>query len=169
MTDVPDGMRFVGVAPKCKLVPVRISTNFEEKSLLAALDYAAKNGEVLLLPRFLPRSDKLDEALNRIAASMPVVCAAGNESLAAMTYPAYLDSVIAVGACNDRGYRSTYSNIGGRKVDGGKPSRGPDVVAPSNDVPVENRTIVRLDRDEARLHAEELRLRERSSTCARRS
>ncbi len=32
----------VGVAPECRIVPVRISTNVEFKSLIAALKYAGR-------------------------------------------------------------------------------------------------------------------------------
>ena len=44
-----------------------------------------------------------------------------------------------MGACNDKGYRSTYSQYGA----------GLDVAAPSNDLAVQDATVVRLDLDEA--------------------
>ena len=53
-----------------------------------------------------------------------VVCAAtGNEYLRRIGFPSSNEFVVAVGACNDRGVRSAYSNYG----------KGLDLVAPSDD------------------------------------
>ena len=119
---------------------------FRDKSLIAALKYAARKADVILLPRVLPVDDNLDLAIKEVASRVPVVCASGNDGIAELAYPARLQETIAVGACNNRGYRSTYSQYG--KVP--DPDGGVDVVAPSNDIPVEDRELVRLDLEEAK-------------------
>jgi subtilisin family serine protease len=139
------GSRVVGVARKARIVPIRISTNFEVERLIAALEYARGVGQVILLPRFLPQAARLTEKIEAIAKDVTVVCAAGNDGTASLVYPAYLENVIAVGACNERGYRSTYSQYGDRL----------DIVAPSNDLPVEDRDLIRLDTDEVNLRVRE--------------
>jgi subtilisin family serine protease len=132
-------IRVVGVAPEAVLVPIRISTNFETRSLIKALDYARGVGDVILVPRYLPESPELSEKISEIAREVPVVCASGNDGTNFLVHPASLEGTIAVGACNEKGYRSTYSQYG----------EGLDVVAPSNDLPVEDAAVVRLDLDEA--------------------
>ncbi len=62
---------------------------------------------------------------SRSPARVPVVCASGNNGTGSVIYPACLEETIAVGACNEKGWRATYSQYG----------RGLDLVAPSNDVP----------------------------------
>src|SRR3954469_15586289 len=64
-----------------------------------------------------------------------------------LVHPASMRETIAVGACNDRGYRSTYSQYG----------ESLDIVAPSNDVMVDDRSRVRLDTDEVDLRQREAR------------
>jgi len=44
----------VGTAPRCQVVPIRINTNLDFKSLIAALAYAETAGHVILMPRWLP-------------------------------------------------------------------------------------------------------------------
>ena len=146
--DLP-GFRVVGVAPAAALVPIRISTNFEARSLINALEYARDVGDVILIPRYLPESADLSAMISAIAREVPIVCASGNDGTDFLIHPASLDGTIAVGACNEKGYRATYSQYGA----------GLDVVAPSNDLAVEDADVVRLDLDEAnlRIRAEEER------------
>jgi subtilisin family serine protease len=132
-------VRIVGVAPNATLVPIRISTNFETRSLINALEYARGVGDVILVPRYLPESPELSRKIAEIAREVPVVCASGNDGTDFLVHPATIEGTIAVGACNEKGYRSTYSQYG----------EGLDVVAPSNDLAVEDATVVRLDVDEA--------------------
>ncbi|MGI9494373.1 MAG: S8 family serine peptidase, partial [Geminicoccaceae bacterium] len=123
-----------GVAPKCKIVPIRISNNFETDALVNAINYAADHGDLVLLPRYLPDRPEVRKALREAATTIPVVCAAGNSGRSSLAFPASLDETIAVGACNQHGYRSTYSQYG----------EGLHVVAPSNDIDVEVAGFVRL-------------------------
>jgi subtilisin family serine protease len=175
--------RVVGVAPKASLVPVRIGTNFKIELLIAALKYARENGDIILMPRFMPETDDtalqagdqsardaiqvrhdgtqeappprvadLIAAIRETATMVPVICASGNDGSNRLVNPARLVETIAVGACNDRGYRSTYSQFGD----------GLDVVAPSNDLAVEDLDTIRLDPDEADIrHREALELKAR--------
>jgi subtilisin family serine protease len=136
---VLEGVRMVGVAPEATLVPIRISTNFETRSLINALEYACGVGDVILVPRYLPESPELSQKVREIAREVPVVCASGNDGTDFLVHPATIEGTIAVGACNEKGYRSTYSQFG----------EGLDVVAPSNDLAVEDAAVVRLDLDEA--------------------
>jgi subtilisin family serine protease len=147
---------------------VRIGTNFKIETLIAALKYARENGDVILMPRFMPDTDdtglladdqavreaarndvaqetspvrvaELIAAIRETAAMVPIICASGNDGSNRLVNPARLPGTIAVGACNDRGYRSSYSQFG----------EGLDVVAPSNDLAVEDRETTRIDPDEA--------------------
>src|SRR4051812_36749828 len=111
--------RVIGVAPKAHPVPLRISSNFDIGSLIAAIEYAGEDevGDVILMPRYLPEPDDepqpkgkpgagdLRDAIRNLAKKKPVVCASGNNGKKELIYPASLPEVIAIGACNDRGYR----------------------------------------------------------------
>jgi subtilisin family serine protease len=152
-TTLPKDKQFIGVAPNAKVVPIRISTNFNQKSIIEALRYASKKSQVILLPRGLPDEAEITELLKEIARILPIVCAAGNNGTQGLSYPASVEGVIAVGACNNKGYRSTYSQYGPRL----------DVVAPSNDIPEEGPGFTRLDAEEV-----VLRLREQEGGLFRR-
>lgn len=130
----------VGVAPGCKIIPVRISTNYETESLVNAIKYAEKVGHVILLPRIMPEREDVKNAIETVAKSVPVVCASGNNGTKGLNFPATVEGVIAVGACNEKGYRSTYSQYGDDLT----------VVAPSNDASLESREIVRLDKEKVK-------------------
>jgi subtilisin family serine protease len=145
-----EGVRVVGVAPEADLMPIRISTNLETKSLINALEHARRVGDIILIPRYLPKSQELSDKISAIAQELPIVCASGNDGTGWLVFPACLPETIAVGACNEKGYRSTYSQYGADL----------DVVAPSNDLAVEDASVVRLDLDEVniRVRAEEERL-----------
>jgi subtilisin family serine protease len=91
-------------------------------------------------------------AIRETAAMVPVICASGNDGSNRLVNPARLPETIAVGACNDKGYRSSYSQYGD----------GLDVVAPSNDLAIEDRETTRIDPDEADLRdRQELELQSR--------
>jgi subtilisin family serine protease len=156
--------RVVGVAPKASLLPVRISTNFRIDCLINALRYAREYSDVILMARYLPDPDdvrteageasvaQLENEIRETATRVPVVCASGNDGISRLVYPASLKETISVGACNDRGYRSTYSQFGD----------GLDCVAPSNDLTIFNSDLIRIDTDEA-----DIREREREELKAR--
>ena len=93
----------VGVAPDCHIVPIRIDTNFDTAALINALRYAAEMADVILIPRYMPYSKELDSVIKDVAGRKPVVCAAGNDGVSTVMYPASLPETIGVGACNERG------------------------------------------------------------------
>jgi hypothetical protein len=159
----PENSQIAGIAPGCTIVPVRISNNFDPNALVHAVNYARQKGDVILLPRAMPEwiepagaggqpavlteqesqwkseLDRLRQALTDAAKEVPVVCPSGNNGTKQIGYPASIPGMIVVGACNELGYHSTYSQYG----------EGLDIVAPSNDVATEDRSIVRLTRAEA--------------------
>ena len=75
----------------------------------------------------------LQMAIKDVATHVPIVCASGNNGTQSLIYPACLPETIAVGACNEKGYRSTYSQYGA----------GLDITAPSSDVADLSRTVAR--------------------------
>jgi subtilisin family serine protease len=85
-----------------------------------------------------------EAVLSVVAEKIPVVCAAGNDGLDALTWPAAeatdANGIIAVGAVTYLARRSSYSNYA-------KPNSSERVtlVAPSDDAEVYTRTQVRLD------------------------
>ncbi|MEI7579752.1 MAG: S8 family serine peptidase, partial [bacterium] len=90
--------------------------NFGTLSVYYALDHAIKNGANVINMSFGSNSafdsltkSKLDEAA---AAGIVIVAAAGNNGANTVQYPAAYDNVIAVGAINSDGTRSSYSNYG---------------------------------------------------------
>ena len=128
----------IGVAPYSKIVPIRANAAFDPETLIHAIEFAASEADVILLTRTLPYTKELEETVVRVASQVPVICAAGNNGTRGLVFPASLPQTIGVGACNNKGYRSTYSQYGD----------GLDVVAPSNDVPMFTRDIERQEDDE---------------------
>lgn len=148
------GCDVVGIVPEAMIVPIKLTTNFEVAAIVAALRHGDRHADVILLPRSLPSDAAIEATLREIGRRKPIVCAAGNDGRRGLIFPASLPEVIAVGACNERGYRSSYSQCG----------EGLDVVAPSSDVSVLDRDGLRLSReDAARLADEEARLEEAMS------
>jgi subtilisin family serine protease len=84
-----------------------------------------------------------------VAARVPVICAAGNEGYAHLSYPASEarggNGVVAVGAISFQGRRSGYSNY----ADGSGPETL-TIAAPSDDAEVYTRRQIRLDRESPR-------------------
>ncbi|MBL8897408.1 MAG: S8 family serine peptidase [Planctomycetes bacterium] len=124
-----------GVAPDAKLLPIRLASNLGSQEEADAFAWAVDHGADVIScswgpadgdwwdpqqPRaraFLPASTKLaiDYAVTkgRGGKGCVVLFAAGNgnESVDLDGYASY-ERVIAVGACNDRGRRSVYSDFG---------------------------------------------------------
>ncbi len=115
-----------GVAPRTKLLPIRcdagMGTASEAQCFTWAVDHGADviscswgpdEGEEMPLPDIT--REAIDDALNRgrNGRGTPIVWAAGNggENIELDGYASY-DGVIAVGACDYRGKRCTYSDFG---------------------------------------------------------
>lgn len=93
------------------------------------------------------QADKLifELVLKKISAKIPVVVAAGNDGGDVLQYPASLvangcPDLIVVGACNARGFRSSYS-MGGHRTS----ATGVTVYAPSDDAEELSKTYMRYN------------------------
>jgi serine protease len=129
----PEGEQFgaVGVAPRAKILPVRVFAvggSLTSTALIDAVGYAAERGVDVInmsLGGLLPSQPLVDQIFAVLDANpkLAIVASAGNESLDGVGFPAAIPGVISVGATNLEGQRSPYSSFGGRL----------DVVAPGGD------------------------------------
>ena len=96
-----------------------------------AIRYAAQHADVLSCSWEVARHPDIESALDyavtrgRHGKGSVVCVASGNAKRSRISFPASDEAVIAVGACNDRGRRSRYSNYG----------PGLTLLAPSSDDP----------------------------------
>ena len=125
------GPRAYGLAPNCRLLPVKVfhADDLASESQVAdAIRYAAAFADVISCSWGGAKSPDIEFALQdarrigRKGRGSVVVCATGNEAHARVDYPASDPNAIAVGASTDADELADYSN------------RGPHVcvVAPSN-------------------------------------
>lgn len=168
-----------GVAPGARILPIAVSSQPTAEQLIMAFLHALSFEEegrrvsVIHFPREAPdpwraprfrkgledtRYGKADAELawsvfhgvfHLVAARIPVVCAAGNEGYAHLSYPASEaradNGVVSVGAISFAARRSGYSNYAD--------AAGPEtltIAAPSDDAEVYTRWQVRLDRESPR-------------------
>lgn len=162
---LPAPVPYFGVDPDAQLIPITTSFGDSPRKLIIAVLYALKSkADVIFIPRGFS-SSVMDAALavseapgnatgdaeywkllqkTLISAShaVPIVCAAGNDGQSQLVAPAALaawdagrNGIIAVGAMNFNGMRSSYSNYG----------PGLTVVAPSDDGEVFTEDQIRLD------------------------
>lgn len=121
-----------GIAWNCRLMAVKILAGSDlapNDRIADAIRYASKHADVLSCSWGVARHPDIESAI-AFAVSRgrrgrgSVVCAAtGNDRESKIGFPSSNELVIAVGACNDDGVRSDYSNFG----------KGIDLVAPSDD------------------------------------
>jgi subtilisin family serine protease len=125
------GPRAYGIAPNCRLLPVKVfhADDLASESQVAdAIRYAAAFADVISCSWGGAKSPDIEFALQdarrmgRKGRGTVVVCATGNEAHTRIDYPASDPNAIAVGASTDADELADYSN------------RGPQVcvVAPSN-------------------------------------
>jgi hypothetical protein len=125
------GPRSYGMAPNCRLLPVKVfhADDLARESQVAdAIRYAGAFADVISCSWGCAKSPDIEFALQdvrrmgRKGRGTVVVCATGNDALARVDYPASDPNTIAVGASTDADELADYSN------------RGPQVcvVAPSN-------------------------------------
>lgn len=125
------GPRAYGLAPNCRLLPVKVfhADDLASESQVAdAIRYAAAFADVISCSWGGAKSPDIEFALQdarrlgRKGCGAVVVCAAGNEARTRIDYPASDPNAIAVGASTDADALADYSN------------RGPQVcvVAPSS-------------------------------------
>lgn len=115
---VNDGTGIGGIAPNCKLMPVKV-LNGEGKGdtgdIVAGLIWAVNNGaKVINMSLGGTGGSRALMAAVQYAQSRDVVLVAamGNESANSQEYPAGYPGVIAVGATDERDQQSDFSNFG---------------------------------------------------------
>lgn len=127
-----NGRGVAGIAWNCQLMAVKILAGpglAPNDRIGDAIRYAAQNADVLSCSWAVARHPDIESALDfavtrgRGGKGSVVCAAAGNDNASRIGFPSSDDVVIAVGACNDRGRRSRYSNYG----------TGLTLVAPSGD------------------------------------
>lgn len=127
-----NGKGVAGMAWNCRLMAVKILAGpglAPNDRIADAIRYASQHADVLSCSWGTARHPDIESAIQYAVTRGrgrrgSVVCAAtGNDYAARIGFPSSHEFVVAVGACNDRGVRSAYSNYG----------EGLDVVAPSND------------------------------------
>jgi len=158
-----------GVAPGAKVLPIIVSAEPTAEQLIFAFLYAWEKGaSVIHFPREAPDPSRApwskkgyggtryesDKAawdlffllLHDISERIPVVCAAGNDGVDRLIYPAVeadgANGIVAVGAVCYTARRASYSNYaaagGAQRV---------TIAAPSDDAEVYTRHQMRLDRE----------------------
>jgi subtilisin family serine protease len=121
-----------GIAWRCKLLSVKIlagPTLAPYDRIGDSIRYAARHADVLSCSWGVARHPDVESAIadairrGRRGLGAPVFVATGNEFARRIAFPSSDERAFAVGASNDRGVRSRYSNYG----------RGIAFVAPSDD------------------------------------
>jgi len=111
----------VGVAPRCRILPVKVFHADDlapDESVADAIRYAAQRADVLSCSWSGGLGPDVRQALEdagtagRNGRGTPIFCAAGNGLGAPVSFPARDPNCIAVGASTDLGTRANYSNRG---------------------------------------------------------
>jgi hypothetical protein len=133
-----------GLAPDCKILPIRLDGGMTSISLARAIRFAVTNPAhpakviSISLADAAYSTDDVAEAIEFAYDRGAVVCCAtGNDNASHVDYPAAYASegwVIACGACNDRDERCT-SFTNWNSTNGSNYGTGISVVAPGNDIP----------------------------------
>ena len=113
--------RAFGVAPQCKILPVKIFHGSELASdafIANAFSYAAGIADILSCSWHGPSSPAVEHAITSAAATgrggkgCAIFCSVGDESSGTVCFPASLPIAIGVGASTDKGLPALYSNSG---------------------------------------------------------
>jgi len=133
-----------GIAWNCRLMAVKIvaGADFAPNDRIAdAIRYAAQHADVLSCSWGVAPHPDIESAIDyasrrgRRGRGAVICVATGNEHASSIGFPSTHEKAIAVGACNDRGRRSSYSNFG----------TGIDIVAPSDDDDARRQGITTTD------------------------
>ncbi|MGH9839912.1 MAG: S8 family serine peptidase [Blastocatellia bacterium] len=121
-----------GIAYNCRILAVKIFGADDlapDDRVADSIRYSGRNAQVISCSWSGPSSPDLETAINDVVRTgrggrgCLVFCATGNDFASRIAFPASHPLTMAVGASNDRGKRSGYSNFG----------PGMDFVAPSSD------------------------------------
>jgi subtilisin family serine protease len=105
----------VGMAPECKIMPIRVGIGSTIVYGLEGIIYAAQNGaDVISLSWGGPGSNSFesDVIADAMLQGAVVIAAAGNEGTSSPHYPAAYSNVLAVAATAPGDVRSGFSNYG---------------------------------------------------------
>ncbi|SFU22861.1 S8/S53 family peptidase [Mesorhizobium sp. YR577] len=171
-SDAEGPIPYWGVAPGAKLLPIEVSAQpTAEQLILAFLCAWGREVSVIHFPREAPDPwrapaykqgygdsrytsinhakpawDFFEKLFEAVSQDIPVVCAAGNDGLNRVIYPANkageVNGVISVGSVTYLANRSAYSNY-----DGDPGDNSLTIVAPSDDEEAYTRHQFRLDRE----------------------
>jgi hypothetical protein len=122
-----NGVGIVGIAPHCRIMPLKFYPLMLASMAARAIMYAVDNGaDVISMSWGAPYPSKLiEDALGYARAKGIVLCAAsGNSGSQETFYPAALPLTIAVGATDSRDHVTTFSSYGSHI----------DVVAPGESI-----------------------------------
>lgn len=135
-----------GIAPKCKIIPINITTEFsvfvDNFAIAAGIDYAWQNGADVLTNSWtvgVP-SGAVTDAIKRAVAQgrggkgSVVLFASGNDN-AAINYPSNIPEVISVGGSNMFNQRKSPNSYDGEYWWGTNYGNGLDVSAPCVKIP----------------------------------
>lgn len=137
----------IGVAPRCKVLPVKIfhADDIAADSRVAdAIRYAAAHADVISCSWGGPFSPDVELAIQDDAAAarggrgVSVFCASGNGGASSVDYPAAISGAIAVGASTDQAKLASYSNRG-KEISVVAPSSGGVLGITTSDVSTPNR------------------------------
>ncbi len=110
-----NGVGVAGIAPHCRIMPLKIYPMMLASMAASAIMYAADNGaDVISMSWGASYPSKLiEDALSYARAKGTVLCAAsGNSGTQEAFYPAALPLTIAVGATDSRDHVTTFSSYG---------------------------------------------------------
>ncbi|HEV7472817.1 MAG TPA: S8 family serine peptidase [Pyrinomonadaceae bacterium] len=122
----------VGVANACAILPVKVFGGdglFPNDRMANAIRYAGQHADVISISWGMPRNPDVESAINDVVKTgrrgkgCLVFVAGGNEHAPRMGFPANYPLAMGVGASNDRGELTKYSNWG----------KGLQFVTPSDD------------------------------------
>jgi subtilisin family serine protease len=111
----------VGIAPKCKILPVKIFMGDELPQIDAvakAIRYAGQKADILSNSWCCPTSNDIAYAIKDVVNTgrggkgCPVFVASGNGSKSKIEFPSNVPEAIAVGASTNKGEIAAYSNYG---------------------------------------------------------
>lgn len=136
-----------GIAYKCKILPVKIFLGDDLVPLNTVADairYAGQKADVISASWSTPPSSDIEQAIKDVVRTgrggngTVVFVATGNDSRPKISFPASVPESIAVGASNNMGWRSSYSNHG-EGLDFVAPSSGGSLGIFTTDVSIRNR------------------------------
>lgn len=126
--NIDNGIGIAGFAPNVSILPIRVlgpNGSGSMADVAAGIVYAADNGADIInlsLGSFVGSQTEKDAVDYAVGKGVTVIASAGNSGGSLPGYPARYDNVVAVGAIDPDGSRSSFSNKGG------------DIWAPGRDV-----------------------------------